>query len=134
MSRHIDIDRLTEAELIDLNHRIVARLKWIGEARAHSLMLDFRIGQRVQFQPPNRAAAVSGILVKYNRKSVTVIADSGEQWNVSPHFLRPVATTGADVRPGASASHPVVDDASAPATRDETTGGALVLPMPRRGA
>ena len=27
----IDIDKLTEAELIDLNHRIVARLKVIAE-------------------------------------------------------------------------------------------------------
>jgi hypothetical protein len=31
----IDIDRLTEDELVDLNHRIVARLIMLYEMRAH---------------------------------------------------------------------------------------------------
>lgn len=31
----IDIDRLNEAELIDLNHRVVARLKFLQQMRAH---------------------------------------------------------------------------------------------------
>ena len=35
----IDFDKLTEAELIDLNHHIVARLKVIAELRAHACML-----------------------------------------------------------------------------------------------
>jgi hypothetical protein len=39
----IDIDRLTEAELIDLNHRIVARLHLLNQMRAHSEMLEFKI-------------------------------------------------------------------------------------------
>ena len=30
-----DIDRLTEAELIDLNHRIVERLRFLQQMRAH---------------------------------------------------------------------------------------------------
>jgi hypothetical protein len=83
----IDIDKLTEAELIDLNNRIVARLKFLGEMRAHAQMLDFRIGERVSFQPDGHAL-LSGILTKYNRKSVTVITDEGQHWNVAPVFLR----------------------------------------------
>ena len=50
MSR-IDIDELTEAELVDLNHRIVERLRFLNHMRAHSQMLEFRIGDRVSFQP-----------------------------------------------------------------------------------
>jgi hypothetical protein len=50
----IDIDTLTEPELIDLNHRIVARLRLLNEVRAHAGMLEFRIGDRVGFQPPGR--------------------------------------------------------------------------------
>ena len=30
---------------------------------------------------------LTGILVKYNKKTVSVLTDSGERWNVSPHFL-----------------------------------------------
>lgn len=32
----IDIDGLTEAELIDLNHRVVERLKFLNRMRAHA--------------------------------------------------------------------------------------------------
>jgi hypothetical protein len=85
----IDIDRLSEAELIDLNNRIVERLKFLHSARAHAEMLEFRIGERVSFEPPGRGRLI-GTLVKYNRKTVTVVTPDGQTWNVSPHFLSPV--------------------------------------------
>src|SRR6266536_3637720 len=83
----IDIDGLTEAELIDLNNRIVERLKFLNQMRAHAKMLEFRIGDRVSFEPEGRSLVV-GMLTRYNKKTVTVISDSGEHWNVSPKFLR----------------------------------------------
>ncbi len=83
----IDIDGLTEAELIDLNNRIVERLKFLNQMRAHAKMLEFRIGDRVSFEPEGRSLVV-GMLTRYNKKTVTVITDSGEHWNVSPKFLR----------------------------------------------
>ena len=95
----IDIDKLTEAELIDLNHRIVARLKMLAELRAHACMLDFRIGERVSFQPDGHPL-LTGILTKYNRKSVTVITEHGQQWNVAPVFLRKAVACGAGGRFG----------------------------------
>ena len=85
----IDIDRFTEAELIALNHRIVARLRFFGQMRAHSDMLEFRIGERVTFRSPG-AGQVDGMLTRYNKKTVTVIAEDGRQWNVSPGLLRKV--------------------------------------------
>ena len=86
----IDIDRLTEAELIDLNHRIVERLRLLQHMRAHMNMLEFRIGERVTFQPDGRGP-VQGMLVRYNRKSVTVVTDDGHRWNVSPSLLSSAA-------------------------------------------
>jgi hypothetical protein len=83
----IDIDRLTEAELVDLNHRIVERLRFLQQMRAHAMMLDFRIGDRVTFQPPGEGDIV-GMLTRYNKKTVTVITDDGRHWNVSPHLIR----------------------------------------------
>ena len=32
----IDIDKLSEEELVDLNHRIVERLRFLNQMRAHS--------------------------------------------------------------------------------------------------
>jgi hypothetical protein len=83
----IDIDKLSEKELIDLNHRIVERLRFLSQMRAHSQMLDFKIGDRVTFQPEGRPAVV-GMLTRYNKKTVTVITDSGQHWNVAPGLLR----------------------------------------------
>ena len=83
----INIDELTEAELIDLNHRIVERLRFLSQMRAHERMLDFKIGDRVTFQPEGRSP-LTGMLVRYNKKTVTVITDDGQHWNVSPSFLR----------------------------------------------
>ena len=83
----IDIDKLTEAELIDLNHRIVERLRFLSQMRAHARMLEFKIGDRVSFQPEGQREVV-GMLTRYNRKTVTVITDDGRRWNVSPTLLR----------------------------------------------
>jgi hypothetical protein len=85
----IDIDRLTEDELIDLNNRIVARLRFLNQMRAHSQMLDFRIGDRVTFQPEGRPA-MFGVITRYNKKTLTVITDSGQHWNVAPGLLRKI--------------------------------------------
>jgi hypothetical protein len=82
----IDIDQLTEAELIELHHRIVERLRFLEQMRAHGTMLAFSIGERVTFTPAGRPP-VSGMLVKYNKKTVTVITDEGQRWNVSPNLL-----------------------------------------------
>ena len=82
----VDIDKLTEAELIDLNNRIVARLRFLRQMGAHAAMLEFRIGDRVEFQPDGRPPVV-GMLTRYNKKTVTVITDLGERWNVAPGLL-----------------------------------------------
>ncbi|HYZ62650.1 MAG TPA: hypothetical protein VE650_09355 [Acetobacteraceae bacterium] len=82
----IDIDKLTEAELIELNHRIVARLRLIAQMRAHVGMMEFRVGERVAFDPPGHGR-VEGVLTRYNKKTVTVLTEDGRQWNVSPQLL-----------------------------------------------
>jgi hypothetical protein len=85
--RSLDIDSLSEAELIELNHKVVARLRFLNQMRSHRTMLDFRIGERVKFSPDGRPDVV-GTVTRYNKKTVTVIADSGEHWTVSPGLLK----------------------------------------------
>ena len=63
----INIDELTEGELIDLNHRIVERLRFLSQMRAHERMLEFKIGDRVTFHPEGHPP-VTGMLVRYDRK------------------------------------------------------------------
>lgn len=96
----IDIDGLSEAELIDLNHRVVERLRFLRQRRAHAAMLEFRIGARVTFQPDGRGPIV-GMLTRYHRKSVTVITDAGQRWNVAPSCLRKAAASAQQEAPRA---------------------------------
>ena len=90
----IDIDTLTEPELVALNRRIVERLRFLQQMRAHQQMLAFKIGDRVAFGADGRGT-VEGMVTRYNRKSVTVITDDGRQWNVSPALLSRAAAPSA---------------------------------------
>ena len=82
-----DIDKLTEEELVDLNHRVIERLRFLHQMRAHQAMLELSLGERVCFQPDMRPL-LFGVVARYNKKTVTVITDGGERWNVSPARLR----------------------------------------------
>jgi len=85
----IDIDRLSEKELIELNHRIVERLRFLESASRHKEMMEFNIGEKVSFSPAGRETQF-GVLVKYNKKTVTVVTEQGGRWNVSPFLLSKV--------------------------------------------
>jgi hypothetical protein len=85
----IDINGLTEEELVDLNHRVVERLRLMRQVRTHVAMLEYRIGERVSFEPDGRGVLV-GVITRYNKKSVTVLTSSGESWRVAPNLLSKV--------------------------------------------
>jgi hypothetical protein len=56
-------------------------------------MLDFKIGDRVSFQPEGHRMIV-GVLTRYNKRTVTVITGDGQRWNVAPQFLQRVVEPG----------------------------------------
>ena len=85
----IDLDSLSYDELLELNHKIVERLKFLDAMHTHKEMMQFSPGDQVSFEPPGRGKQF-GTLVKYNKKTVTIITESGQKWNVSPHLLRKV--------------------------------------------
>jgi hypothetical protein len=81
---------MSEEELIDLNHRIISRLRFLRDMRSHAAMVNFRIGEKVCFHPPGHPEII-GTLTRYNKKSVSVIAENGQRWNVHPNLLTRVA-------------------------------------------
>ena len=88
----IDLESINYDELVALNHKIVERLKFLDAVNAHKEMMQFAPGDQVSFEPPGRGKQF-GTLVKYNKKTVTVITENGQKWNVSPHLLRKVKRT-----------------------------------------
>lgn len=85
----IDIDSISYDDLIELNHKIVERLKFLDSMHTHKEMMQFSPGDQVCFELPSRGKQF-GTLVKYNKKTVTIITESGQQWNISPHLLSKV--------------------------------------------
>ena len=83
------LDEFTEEELLHLNRLIVERIRLMHQVKAHRAMTQFRVGQRVQFIS-RAGSTVTGVLTKYNRKSVSVVTEEGESWTVAPSLLRAV--------------------------------------------
>ena len=82
----LNVDRFTAAELIELNHKIVERLRLMRQIRSHKKIFQFKIGDRVVFHPSGHGSQ-TGTLTRFNRKSVTVITDNGGHWNVAPTLI-----------------------------------------------
>ena len=80
------LERLTEEELVQLNHLIVARLRIMRDIRSHNKMMNFRVGQAVRFRTGS-GEVVRGVIKSHNRKSVTVLTDTMGSWRVSPEFI-----------------------------------------------
>jgi hypothetical protein len=91
----VNIDQLSEEDLVELNHKIVARLRFLRQMQSHAQMLDYRIGERVGFRPAGQPEVV-GTLTRYNKKSVTIITDSGQHWNVHPGLLHKIQAEKAE--------------------------------------
>ena len=88
----IDIDGLSFEELLALNQRVVARLKMLESMQVHVEMMRFNLGQRVRFE--HQGGRLLGTVVKYHRKTVSVVTENGQRWKISPHLLSPVQDTG----------------------------------------
>lgn len=84
---NIDIDRLSKEELLELNHRIVERLKQFSEVETLELSKKFRVGEVVEFRSERNI--IRGIVIRINRKTLSIRTREG-RWNIPPQFLRKV--------------------------------------------
>ena len=84
-----DLESLNLTELRELNHKVVERIKFLQAMHTQNEMMQFNPGDQVGFQPPGEALQV-GTLVKYNKKTVSVLTENGQKWNVPPQLLTKV--------------------------------------------
>lgn len=87
------INHLNEEDLLFLNRLIVERLQLMAQARATRLMTSFTRGDRVGFQASD-GRLLEGVVLRLNKKTVTVVTDDGHQWNVSPSLLGRARSAG----------------------------------------
>lgn len=85
------IESLSEPELVELNRRIVERLRLLRQNRSQNQMLLFHVGEKVCFHDHD-GKLVTGVVERFNKKSVTVFADESKMhWRVHPGLLRKLA-------------------------------------------
>lgn len=92
MARDIDIDHLTIGELVDLNERVIERIRYLKRIQVFEAMQTFNLGHRVTFVS-RRDGPRAGVIAKFNQKSVTVLTDDGYRYNVAPGLLTPETDT-----------------------------------------
>lgn len=80
------IDEMPEAVLKTLHDRIVNRLNVLQRQRVMQSMAEIRPGDVVSFQT-DRGEIITGVLVRLNKKSVTVHTENDNRWNVAPQLL-----------------------------------------------
>lgn len=85
----IDIDTLSREELVELNDRVIERLKYLHTVHAQQAMMTLNIGSQVSFDSP-RHGRVFGTVIKFNRKTVVVLTEDRVQWRIPPDILTPI--------------------------------------------
>ena len=93
ISMDIDLTRYTEEELVELSRRIVERIRALRQGRCRERMAEFKVGDRVRFQP-DCGHEVVGTIVRLKQKSVTIVSSDGPQWRVAPVFVRKISDEG----------------------------------------
>ncbi|MHA2710307.1 hypothetical protein [Vibrio owensii] len=86
----MDIEKLTRKELIELNNRIVARLERLDELEIQAKRQQFILGSPAEFVDDIGIVHVC-VVVKFNKKTISVSTVNGERWNIPADRLRPLA-------------------------------------------
>src|SRR5688500_3334338 len=75
----IDMDALSESELIDLNNRIIQPQRFLHQMHTHATILEFPIGKRVCLQQSIKLSVVARC-----NKTVAVLTEAKVHGNVFP--------------------------------------------------
>ena len=84
----IDLTRLSEDELLEVNRRINERLRLTRSARQLVELARFTVGMHVEFTTDDRRI-LQGEITKLNRKAATICCNPSGHWRVSPSLPAP---------------------------------------------
>ena len=80
-------------DMIDFAGKVLAYTDGLDQARATTLMASFTKGDRVGFQAPD-GRMLEGMVLRLNKKTISVATDDGHQLNVALGLLRLVQSAG----------------------------------------
>jgi hypothetical protein len=76
-----------EEDLLYINSMVVERLNLLAQAKSTAQLAQFAAGDRVNFTA-NDGTIKHGIVLRLNKKTVSLATDDAQQWKVSPGLLR----------------------------------------------
>jgi len=98
----IPVEQLSLAELIELNKRVVQRIRELHGRQTQRELAAFQVGDRVSFQSDGRL--VEGLVVRVNRRTLSV-RTGDTHWNLHPRFVTKLPNADA-VQPQREAENP----------------------------
>lgn len=85
MKKMLNLDQMSDDELLSLNHKIVDLLMARQSQQRRDGLSEFDVGERVSFQGPE-GRPISGTIKRVNQKTLTIATDHG-QWKIDPCFV-----------------------------------------------
>ena len=95
------VDALEEADLQLVNRYVVERAKAKSKDRRAALMASFSVGDNVSFEDKQGQPRQATIL-RVNKKTVSLLTDDDERWNVAPELLTTPVNTDTTRLPSSS--------------------------------
>ena len=128
------IKQLGIDELRFLNRAIVERLKLLQQESYSEHMAQFSVGDRVSFTDKSGDRQIATVL-KLNKKTVGLITDEDEHWNVAPQLLeletQPDKSVVIDIVPGGRPNRGSTPHSALPLAAKqviEWVGGVILMP------
>jgi len=80
---------LSMDELVDLNKRVISRMKELNSQTQAKAALKFRMGDIVSFVKSDDDVKEVGLILSIRKTKITILTENGKQWTVSPALLSP---------------------------------------------
>ncbi|MGV8948487.1 MAG: hypothetical protein ACOH2E_03865 [Candidatus Paracaedibacter sp.] len=88
MKNFKDIENLTVQELIDLNEKVIRRLKELKSQEERKAATQFRINDIVSFTTRDNKKII-GFVTSTRKSKISIFTEDNEKWNVPPTILSP---------------------------------------------
>ena len=85
----MNIDDISLEGLLELNALICDRIDYLYAQKDMEALLGLQVGNQVHFES-NDGSTVFALVIKINKKTVSVMSKDGKRWKISPGLLTPV--------------------------------------------
>lgn len=81
----INLENLSEEELLVLNEQVVAKIKELRNQKNTQQISQFKLGDMISFA--YKGKKVQGIIFRINQKSISILTASNERLSLSPGLV-----------------------------------------------